>query len=265
MEKPSVSPVRHSTGDRSFLYALPVPALLIGMYCLITLSGIVSPYLMPPPLKLIDSFARLMSDGTLTRHILTSFRRVGFGFAATLLTAIPLAGLFYFSPRYSRLLKGTVHFMQSIPPLAMVPLLILWFGIGEASKVVLIILAAFFPVFLNTISGLNQVSPELLEMGKTLELSSASAVVHILLPEALPTILTGMRIAFGYSWRALIGAEMIASSNGLGYMILDSQEMARTDQVVIGILTIGALGLLFDSLAFRLIRKIFPWIEEDGL
>ncbi len=265
MEKNPVSSEKNSAGSRSMLQILPVPALIVSIYCLVSASGMVSPYLIPPPERLLASLLRLASDGTLLMHIVSSFRRVCFGFCATLLTAIPLAGLFYFSPRYSGFLKGTVHLMQSIPPLAMVPLLILWFGIGESSKIVLIILASFFPVFLNTLSGLNQVSPQLLEMGKTLELTPFQSVVHILLPEALPTILTGIRIAFGYSWRALIGAEMIASSSGLGYMILDAQEMARTDRVVIGILTIGFLGLVFDSLSFRCIRRFFPWIQEDGL
>lgn len=143
----------------------------------------------------------------------------------------------------------------------MVPLLILWFGIGEGSKLALIVLACFFPIFLNTLNGLQQVDHRLLEMGETLELSRKEQTLHILFPEALPSMLTGLRLGFGYSWRALIGAEMIAASSGLGYLILDAELLARTDKVFIGILSIGSLGLLMDYCSMKGLEKAFPWIR----
>jgi NitT/TauT family transport system permease protein/sulfonate transport system permease protein len=247
------------------LHRIALPLLILLIYLLVCAFDLAGPYLIPRPGQIGRAFFDLLTEGALQHHILMSLKRVSSGFLITLAVALPLAMLFYFSPRISSLCMGSLHFLRCTPPLAMVPLLILWFGIGEASKLALIVLASFFPVFLNTLSGLKQVDPQLMEMGETLELSRREKVLHILIPEALPTILTGMRLAFGYSWRALIGAEMIAAASGLGYMILDAQELARTDKVFIGILTIGALGLLIDTAAMRLIRRRFPWIPEETL
>ncbi|ORC36220.1 ABC transporter permease [Marispirochaeta aestuarii] len=239
------------------------PLLLTGIYLLICRFDIVNPYLIPRPGQLITALLSLTGRGILQHHIAVSLQRVFAGFFLTLLFALPMALFFHFYRRISAFLLGTLHFLRNTPPLAMVPLLILWFGIGEASKLVLIIMASFFPVFLNTLSGLQQVDSRLIEMGDTLELNRWEKIIHILLPEALPTVLTGMRLSFGYSWRALIGAEMIAASSGLGYMILDAQELARTDIVFIGILAIGLSGLLLDILFQRVIQHIFPWIPGE--
>lgn len=241
------------------------PLLLLIIYLVICRLNSVNPYLIPRPGQIFSAFIVLVRRGILQLHIAMSLKRVFAGFSLTLFFAVPLAMFFYFFRRISGYLLGTLHFLRNTPPLAMVPLLILWFGIGEASKLVLIIMASFFPVFLNTLSGLNQVDSQLIEMGDTLELNRGEKILHILLPEALPTILTGMRLSFGYSWRALIGAEMIAASSGLGYMILDAQELARTDIVFIGIISIGVTGLLIDYASLRIIRRIFPWIPGEEL
>jgi len=241
------------------------PLLLLSIYLIICSFDIVNPYLIPRPGQLISACISLTSRGILQHHIAMSLQRVFAGFLLTTLVAVPLAMFFYFFRPVSLYLMGTLHFLRSTPPLAMIPLLILWFGIGEGSKLVLIIMASFFPVFLNTLSGLRQVDSQLIEMGDTLELGKSEKIIHILLPEALPTILTGMRLSFGYSWRALIGAEMIAASSGLGYMILDAQELARTDIVFIGILAIGLSGLLLDFLSLRLVQHVFPWIPREGM
>lgn len=243
---------------------LLLPGILISIYLIICRFDLVDPYLVPRPGQIASAFLRMLADGSLLHHILVSFRRVFTGFFITVAAAVPLALMLYFLPAAAPYLLGSLHFLRSIPPLAMVPLLILWFGIGEASKLAIIILASFFPVFLNTLSGLQQVDGKLLEMGRTLELNRREQIANILFPEALPTMLTGLRLAFGYSWRALIGAEMIAASSGLGYMILDAEVMARTDKVYIGILAIGTLGLLLDIVSMKLMQRRFPWIEPEA-
>lgn len=244
---------------------LLLPGLLISIYLIICRFDLVGAYLVPRPEQIASAFLHMLADGSLLHHILVSFRRVYTGFIITVATAVPLALLLYFLPKVAPYLLGTLHFLRSIPPLAMVPLLILWFGIGEASKLSIIILASFFPVFLNTLSGLQQVDTKLLEMGRTLELNRREQIWSILFPEALPTVLTGLRLAFGYSWRALIGAEMIAASSGLGYMILDAEVMARTDKVYIGILAIGTFGMLLDMGSMKLMQRRFPWIEPEAV
>ncbi|WP_347707324.1 ABC transporter permease [Clostridium sporogenes] len=143
----------------------------------------------------------------------------------------------------------------------MVPLLILWFGIGEKSKIIIIVLASFFPVLLNTISGVEGCSKKLIEVGQTFNFSKISIFKKIIIPWALPNILVGMRLGIGYSWRAIIGAEMVAASSGLGYLILDGQQLSRSAIVIVGILSIGILGCLSDWI-FGLLTNKFNYAQE---
>lgn len=148
---------------------------------------------------------------------------------------------------------------RHVPPLSLIPLLILWFGIGEVPKAIVIILASFFPIYLNMDDGFRRCDPKLLEVGRILGMNRWTQLRKIRLPAALPGILTGMKVGMGYSLRAIIGAEMIAADSGLGYLILDAQAMSRSDKVIIGILTIGALGLVLDG-AFTLLTWLcLPW------
>jgi NitT/TauT family transport system permease protein/sulfonate transport system permease protein len=143
----------------------------------------------------------------------------------------------------------------------MIPLLILWFGIGEASKLAVIFLATFFPVFLSAFGGFNGMDGRWRELADSLELSFSRRLRRVLIPAALPQIITGLRLGFGYAWRALLGAELFSSSAGLGYLITDAEEMARIDTVYVGILVIGCLGLFFDTL-LRILAGRFTVSEE---
>lgn len=242
--------------------SLLVPAVIIAAYSLACALNLASPYLMPRPAVIAAAAVETVRNGMLLRSLLVSLGRVFTGFLAAVAVALPLALLFHFAPGLGGYFTGMLNFLRCTPPLALVPVLILWFGIGEGSKLAIIILASFFPVFLNTLSALDQVDPKLLEMGRNLELTPAEATVTILLPEAAPTIFTGLRLAFGYAWRALIGAEMIAASAGLGYMILDAEELARTDVMAVGIIAIGLAGLALDGASLALTRRLFPWAAE---
>lgn len=135
----------------------------------------------------------------------------------------------------------------------MTPLLILWLGIGNATQLSIIVLASVFPIYLNIRDGLQRVRPEYRELASSLGLSPLRFFTFIMIPSAVPSIVTGVRLGFGYSWRALIGAELIAASAGLGFLIIDSQEMMRTDDVMVGILTIGLIGWLLDTLFYRVV------------
>ncbi|PIE57065.1 MAG: ABC transporter permease [Desulfobulbus propionicus] len=200
-------------------------------------------------------------SGELFKHASVSLGRVFCGFSLTCLFALPLACSIAAWPLLERIVSVPLEFIRITPPLAAIPLLILWFGIGEGSKLALIILASFFPVFLSALNGLRNVDDNLLEMGATIELSPWKQFRFIKLPAALPMIITGLRLGFGYSWRALIGAELIAAASGLGYMILDAEELARTDRVFVGILLIGLLGYLFDTLFLKAATSISRRLE----
>lgn len=219
----------------------------------------VSPYLLPSPVDILYSFLELINNGKLINNIYISVLRVLKGFSITLIISIPLAVLFHVIKGLSTYFNAVLNFVRNIPPLSAVPLLILWFGIGEGSKLAIIILASFFPVFLNCLSGLDSVDHKLIEMGQSIKLDKFQQIIHILIPESLPSFVTGITLGFGYSWRALIGAEMIAASKGLGYMILDAEELAKPDIVFVGIISIGILGIVFDSLGKLIIKKFIPW------
>lgn len=162
---------------------------------------------------------------------------------------------------------GLLVFIQHIPPLSLIPLLVLWFGIGETPKFLIIILATFFPIYLNMEDGLLRADPKLLEVGKTLGFSQRETLWKIRLPLALPTIVTGMRIGMGYSLRSIIGAEMIAADRGLGYFILDAQTMSRSDKVIVGILAIGLIGFSWTafSVSFPTFFSLMKGETLDGL
>lgn len=234
-----------------------LPLAVLIAWVAVSELGVVNPYLLPPPVQVWEAAVELALAGLLHSHILTSLGRVLAGFVFTGLFAIPLAVFIFFFNFTEGYLRFVLEFVRNTPPLAMIPLLILWFGIGETPKVAVIILASFFPIFLNTLSGLRQTDKGLLEMADTLDLTGREKLRFVLLPGALPDIITGLRLGFGYSWRALIGAELIAASAGLGYMILDAEELARTDIVFVGIITIGTLGYMFDMIFQALTGRCF--------
>jgi sulfonate transport system permease protein len=154
--------------------------------------------------------------------------------------------------------------LRHVPPLACIPLIILWTGIGEASKLTIIFLASFFPLFLNTYSGIRNCDPKLLEVGRSLNFSESTQVRHIQLPAALDAIAVGLQLSLGYSWRALIGAELIAASAGIGYLILDAEQMSRPDIVLVGMLCIGIIGSLIDSIFLNVLNRLLPWRQKAG-
>jgi sulfonate transport system permease protein len=243
-------------------------AIIAFLFCLVvwaavTSLGLVNAFLLPSPLNVWRATVELWSSGELPSHISASASRVLFGYSLAVLIAIPLAITLAFATHLRLLINPILEFMRQVPPLALMPLLMLWLGIGEAQKIGIIVLACFFPVFLGMRGGIAQVDPKLIEVGKVSGLKRIDIVTRIIIPSALPSLVIGLRIGLGYSWRALVGAELIASSAGLGYLITDAQDLARTDIVLAGILVIGFIGLAADYLLKALCRYLAPWIAED--
>ncbi len=207
-----------------------------------------SAFIVPPPERVAQSFFTLLSSGMLWKHIYASMSRVLAGFSLAFLLAFPLGLLLGTQARLYRIASPVLEFFRHVPPLAMLPMIILWFGIGEASKLLIVILATFFPIFLNTAAGIHQYDPKLEEAAVVFGLPARARFIRLRLPQAFPYIWVGIRLGLGYSWRSLIGAEMIAAASGIGYMILDGEQMARPDIVILGILVIGAAGILIDAL-----------------
>ena len=213
-----------------------MPVALFALWWLASAFAWVNPYLLPRPEAVYQAFIELLKDGTLFEHIGASLGRAFGGYIAAALLALPMG---YFFAKYETLhiqSRLILESLRMIPPLSLIPLLILWLGIGEVAKLTIVLLASFFPIYLNAYSGFKQLDYRYGELAKTLNLST-----------------------FGYSWRALVSAELIAASSGLGYLISDASEMARTDQVFVGILMIAILGIIGDVLFQMGLRKVAPW------
>lgn len=222
--------------------------LLLIVWAVVSRMNVFSSFVFPSPKKVFKAFVTMTRSGELLRNLTASLIRVISGFFISCVLAFVFAVTVSFFPSPRQWLKGVFEYSRNVPPISLIPLLILWFGIGELSKLIVIVLASFFPIYMNFVSGIAECDQKLVEAGKSLNMSQKSIFFKIMLPSAVPQILTGMQIGLGYSWRAIVGAEMIAATKGLGYMILDSQSLSRTDKVIAGIICIGISGIIMDTL-----------------
>ena len=238
--------------------------ILLSIWTIVTETGLVNSYILPSPLKVLDSFFKMVQSGEIFEDIYISYIRVLQGFFLATFLAFLLAMVRVVLPKYNDYYESILQFLKNVPPLSLISLLILWFGIGETTKIGIIVLTAFFPIYLNTVKGFVSCDKKLLEVGEIYGYSKADSFLKIRLPYAMSDILVGMRIGLGYSWRAIISAEMIAASSGLGHMILFAQQMSRTDKVIVGILVIGVVGYITDRLFALIIDKTLKGSNENG-
>lgn len=252
------------TVDRRMAKGLFLPGAIVALWIVGSWLSIWNAYIIPPTADVLGAAYKLAINGTLLKHVLVSLYRVFAGFLAAFLLAFPLGVILGMNSRYRDYCQGLLEFIRHVPPLAAMPMLILWFGIGEWPKLLIVVLATFFPIFLNTLHGVVSCDVKLIEVGKSFGLGEKDIFRRVVLPAALPSVLVGMRLGLGYSWRALVGAELIAASSGIGYMILDAEQLARPDIVVLGILTIGILGSVIDWLFFRVAKLVAPWKESEA-
>lgn len=237
--------------------------MLLAIWYVASANSWVNAFLLPSPQRVWTTFVTLLGNGKLLDHTLVSLSRVGIGYSLAVLAALVLSLLMVSMKGFARFIDPLLEFIRQIPPLALIPLMMLWLGIGEAQKVSIIILACFFSIFLGFRGGLTQVDPKLIEVGRAAGFSRFELLRRIALPASLPSVIVGLRLGLGYGWRALVGAELIASSAGLGYMILDAQDLARTDIVLVGVFVIGTIGLITDWSLKAAVRKKLPWIRQD--
>lgn len=241
---------------KNYIKSISIIVIILALWLLFSSLNIWSAYVLPSPYKVLNTFIKMCQSGEILIHIWDSLIRVLIGFTIAFLLAFSLGVLSSIRPSTAPYYSHIVEFLRNVPPLSLIPLLILWFGIGETSKIIIIVLTSFFPMFLNTKKGLVSCDIKLLEVGDSFGFSKRRQFFHIMLPNAIPDILVGMRTGLGYSWRSIIGAEMIAASSGLGYFILDAQQMARSDKVIVGVIVIGMVGFCCDRLFSFGIKKI---------
>ncbi|ADP16212.1 taurine transport system permease protein TauC [Achromobacter xylosoxidans A8] len=236
---------------------------LIGLWFLVTSAGWVRPLFLPSPLAVYDKFVSAMTDGvansTLTEHALASLSRVFGAFFLACVTAIPV-GILMGVNRYARgIFDPPIEFYRPLPPLAYLPLIIIWFGIGEFPKVLLIYLAIFAPMAIAARAGVRSVSIEQIHAAYAMGGTPAQIVWHVILKAAMPEIFTGMRIGIGVGWTTLVAAEMVAADRGLGFMVLNAAQFLASDTVIMGIIVIGVFAFAFDLLVRYLEKFAIPW------
>jgi sulfonate transport system permease protein len=252
-----INKVLHQLWQRLLPWLLPI--FLITLWQISSSQGWISVRVLPAPLSVLDAAWSLAESGELWKHVRVSAGRAltglaiggGLGLAAGLLTG---------SIRWAEtLLDSSIQMVRNIPALALIPLVILWFGIDEAAKLFLISVAVFFPIYINTFHGIRNVDPGLIEMGRTYGLSQWGLYRQIILPGALSSILVGLRFSLGLMWVILIVAETISAQAGIGYLTMNAREFLQTDVVLVGILLYAILGKVADIFAKGLERYWLRW------
>ena len=215
--------------------------------------------MLPPPTAVFSAAIDLQQRGVLVTHIVDSLYRVLLAVGTAGLIGIPLGLAMGWFPRFRSAVDPLLEFIRPIPPLAWIPLSILWFGIGDAQIVYIIFLAAFFPIVLNSMAGARDIDQYLVRAGLSLGARPQELFATVVLPAALPNILTGVRVGLGIGWMALVAGELVAAPSGLGYMINNARTLFRSDYILLGMVLIGVLGLLLDYLMRRVALLIMPW------
>jgi taurine transport system permease protein len=238
-------------------------AVLFLIWLAATNLGWIKPLFLPSPQAVFEKFIFVATQGfansTLLEHTLISLGRVFGAFALACLTAIPI-GIMMGVSRFARgMFDPPIEFYRPLPPLAYLPLIIIWFGIGEFSKVLLIYLAIFAPLAIAARSGVRSVSMEQIHAAYSMGASRKQIVFHVILKSALPEIFTGMRIGIGVGWTTLVASEMVAATRGLGFMVLNAAEFLASDVVIMGIIVIGFFAFCFDLLMRYAERLMVPW------
>lgn len=226
-------------------------------------AGWTNHYLLPPPTEVFKAFRELMAGGVLLMHTLASLKRVVTGLFFACLAALPLGVLTASRPRVRAYVQPLIEMLRPIPPIAWIPLAILWFGVrGDGASNFITFLAAFFPMFVSTFSGVNGIEKIHINAARCMGAGSRMLVVDVALPSALPFLVTGLRLSLGAAWMSVIAAELIASTSGLGYMIEMNRSMVNIANVICGMITIGAVGYLMNEGIVRLERR-FSWKERQ--
>lgn len=244
------------------LLGLALPVVAGVLWELAARQGWITARFFPPPSRVAETLAELWQSGELARHLWMTLWRVTVGFGLGVLAAVVLGAVTGASDLARRLLDPTLQALRAIPSIAWVPLFILWFGIFETSKVMLIAVGAFFPVYLGLDAGIRSVDRKLVEVGRIYHLGPIAMVLRILLPGALPSFLTGVRGGLGLAWMFVIAAELMGASEGLGYLLVDGQMSGNAAIVMAALILFAIMGKLTDAALVRLTRPLVAW--QDG-
>ena len=247
------------SGSAGEFTAWLVPAAIIAVWQAASSLGLLADSVMPSPAAVVAAGWRLTLSGELPRNVEISFLRAMTGLAVGGGIGFALGLANGWSKISDTLTDSTLQMIRNVPHLALIPLVILWFGIDEGAKIFLVALGVFFPIYINTLHGVRTVDPQLIEMADSYGMQARALFMRVVLPGALPSIFVGLRYALGIMWLTLIVAETIAAQSGVGYMAMQAREFMQTDVVVLSILIYALLGKLADTTARALERASLSW------
>lgn len=259
--KNNVKKVR-KTNVKVLVRAIAIPIIVLIIWQLAGVFDLVSKTVLPTPLDILLAFQELIKTGGLFGHLNISVFRAAAGFFIGGSLGIILGTIVGFSTRSEQYLDPSVQMLRTVPHLAVAPLFVLWFGFGETSKVLLIADGAFFPLYVNAFLGIRGVDSKLFDVARVLEFSKRKLITKLILPAALPNLLLGARLSLGVAWVSLVVAELMGSTEGIGYMIMDARQFSNTDIVFVGIIIFAFVGKFSDSLVRLLEVKFLRWRDN---
>ncbi|MGA3037584.1 MAG: ABC transporter permease [Vulcanimicrobiaceae bacterium] len=249
---------------RRIWLGLIIPAALLAGWWAITALGVVKTYQLASPAQVARELVSLAQDGTLAGDLGASITRVVIGFAIGCALACSLGILVGLSRTAERIVEPTLQAIRAVPSLAWVPLILLWLGIGEDAKITLVAIGAFFPVYVNFVAGIHNVDRKLIEVAEVFGLSQVERAWRIVLPAASPGLLVGMRVGFTQAWLFLVAAELLASTKGLGYLLMQGEQITRPDEILVAILLLALCGKLTESSMRAIERRSLRWTDTLG-
>ena len=235
------------------------PAFIVVVWQILSTTGVIETRLLPAPFDVVQTAWRMFTEQNLLGDILISTQRALIGLVIGGSIGFGLGLINGTFPISEKLLDSSIQMLRNVPHLALIPLVILWFGIDESAKIFLVSLGVFFPIYVNTYHGIRTVDASLTEMGQLYGLHGWNLFWQVILPGALPSILVGLRISLGVMWLTLIVAETIAANSGIGYVTMNAREFMQTDVIVMGIVMYALLGKLADTIARLLERGLLKW------
>ena len=247
---------------RRVVYSLTgfiLPALIVTAWHFASVSGAIKPYLLPPPSAVVTTLWEMTLNGVLFKHVQASVTRWVVGFILGGGLGLLLGSWVGLSRGAERTLDTSVQMLRTVPFLAMAPLLIIWLGLDEAPKITLVGLAAFFPLYINTFAGIRNVDRKLIEVGRVYQLSGPEMLRRVIIPAALPAVFTGVRYGLGVAWLALVVAELMGATRGLGFMLVEGREFVRIDVIVGGIVLFSVVGKVVDTFVRLLEARFLRW------
>jgi sulfonate transport system permease protein len=245
--------------DELWFVSIVIPILLILVWELASRKGLIKATILPSPSRICEAFLKQIDKGTLQKHILVSLKRVLVGYTLGAAFGIVLGTLMGLSRLVNRSLRFLTEILRPIPIIAWVPVLILWSGIGERSKIIVIAIGSFWAILINVTDGIHNVDRKYIEVSTIFMKSKPDVITKVIFPAALPSVFTGLRIGIGSAWISVIGAELIAASSGLGFLISYSRELQQPANMLVGVFTIGIIGWLINVLIRSVEKRLLKW------